>query len=108
ENWRSAGEARVWDASTGQLLFVLGSTNYVHAAEFSPDGAAVLTATADGKATIWEAKTGQRRRLFEHTNEVLAATFSPDGWRLVTAAKGGQVRLWDLSAGTLLHQWFHR
>src|SRR5579871_6498408 len=51
--------ARVWSASTGELLHTLdGHTDAVFAAPFSPDGAVVATVSADLTPRLWDARTG--------------------------------------------------
>jgi WD domain, G-beta repeat len=51
--------ARVWNASTGQVIANLeGHTDRVFSAAFSPDGRLVVTASADQTARVWNAATG--------------------------------------------------
>ena len=47
--------ARMWDASSGQLLFTMSHGDTVHGAVFSPDGSRIITAGADGTVRIWNA-----------------------------------------------------
>jgi hypothetical protein len=59
-NRQSDHTARVWNAATGQLLDTLvGHTNRVNCAEFSPDGRRVVTASSDQTARVWNLGTGQ-------------------------------------------------
>src|SRR5262249_7463764 len=52
--------AKVWDASSGQLLPSLeGHTTYVRSAAFSPDGTRLVTASTDKTAKVWDASSGQ-------------------------------------------------
>ena len=47
--------ARVWDAATGEEIFVLyGHNHNVLSASFSPDGSRIVTASADHTARIWD------------------------------------------------------
>jgi len=49
----------VWDARTGKILFDLrGHTQYLQSVNFSPDGARIVTGSADGTAKVWDARTG--------------------------------------------------
>ena len=83
---------RVWDREPGAPLAVRrGLRHVVRAAEYSPDGTRIVTASDDGTAAhlagtrrYWRAasaaqdtKTGSR-----------SANFSPDGTRIVTASLG--------------------
>ena len=49
------GTARVWDVETGRSIRLLGHTDKLTFAEFSPDdnGRSVVTASRDGTARVW-------------------------------------------------------
>ena len=89
--------ARLWDASTGQVLQVLrGHGDAVYSAVFSPDGARVLTASWDKTARLWDAATGQELQVLGgHEGVVVLAVFSPDGARVLTASLDYTARLWE-------------
>jgi WD40 repeat protein len=93
--------ARIWDASTGSLLWTLtGHSGAVTGAEFSPDGTRVVTASADQTARIWDVATGkQLLTLIGHTGIVGSARFSPDGRYVVTASRDGSARVWNATTG---------
>jgi WD40 repeat protein/serine/threonine protein kinase len=117
-----SGEARVWDAATGQPLTTPLSHGHVErspanalgftrmSAAFNPDGRRVVTASGR-EARVWDVETGRpvtpllthgnvpRPGLFG--NVVLCAAFSPDGRRLVTASMTG-AQLWDGATGQTL------
>ena len=73
--------ARVWNASSGQLLAKLqGHTGFVESAVFSPDGQHIVTASLDKTARVWDASNGQLLATLQgHTGSVNSAVFSPDG-----------------------------
>ncbi len=50
--------ARMWDASSSQLLFTMSHGDTVYGAVFSQDGSRVVTAGRDGTVRIWNAATG--------------------------------------------------
>jgi WD40 repeat protein len=96
--------ARVWDASTGQLIATLtGHTGPVNDASFSPDSTRIVTASQDNSARVWDASSGNLlATLNGHTAEVRKAMFSPDGTHIVTAASDNTARVWDAQSGALL------
>ena len=59
--------ARLWDASTGAPFGIpMQHDGRVYRAEFSPDGARVVTASADNTARVWDAADrGAGRRAHE-------------------------------------------
>ncbi len=64
----------------------------------SPDGARILSASADGTARVWSADgTGEPRILGGHPAGLTSASWSADGARIVTACVDGSLRLWDAS-----------
>jgi WD40 repeat protein len=93
--------ARLWGAASGHGLATLtGHTAQVLHAAFSPDGARVVTASADGSVRVWDAATGRVLAVLAgHTGGVLTATFSPDGTRVVTGGTDDTARVWDASSG---------
>jgi tRNA A-37 threonylcarbamoyl transferase component Bud32 len=81
-------------------LFRLEHKADVTAAEFSPDGQRVLTASKDGTARVWDGRTGQPLLApFRHGDEVTTARFSPDGVRLATVSLDKSARIWDVQTG---------
>jgi hypothetical protein len=62
---------------------------------FSPDGARILTASADKTAKLWDATSGKLIASFDHQGTVNAAAFSPDGFRILTASADHSAKLWD-------------
>jgi eukaryotic-like serine/threonine-protein kinase len=80
-----------------------GHEHAVVAAAFSPDGARVVTASADKTARVWEAATGNELiTLRGHEAEVFSAAFGPDGLRVATASADKTARFWDAATGAEL------
>ncbi len=72
----------------------------ITAANFSPDGGAIVTASKDGTARIWNARSGRMHHLLSgHDWHVTGAEFSPDGRRVLTAASDKTARIWDAATG---------
>lgn len=84
------GTARLWDASSGDLLHVIMAsegTDYVNDAVFSPDGQHLLTASGDRIVVLWELDgTLVRRFDSAHKDAIIQANFSKDGQYIVTAS----------------------
>jgi WD40 repeat protein/serine/threonine protein kinase len=108
----ASGEARVWDALTGEPLTPpFAESTFIHDAAFSPDGRAVVTASFDHTAQVWDAATGRPvSPRVVHIGEVHSVAFSPDGRKVVSYAAvyknfgsvKGEARIWDARTGTLL------
>ena len=64
---------------------------------FSPDGATLATAGANGSIRLWDAATQQEigTPMSAGPGPVYALTFSPDGATLASADADGTARLWD-------------
>jgi len=76
-----------------------GST--VYSAVFSPNGAHVVSASADGTARIWDVRDGTELKLLDdHSDQVFGAFYSPDGSRLITTSKDRTGRIWDTKSGS--------
>ena len=75
---------------------------------FSPDGARILTTSADKTAKLWDAASGKLLASFDHLGGVLHALFSPDGARILTASMDNTAKLWDAASGKLLASFQHQ
>ena len=67
-------------------------------AAFGPDGARIVTASADHTARLWDATTGASLAVLEDGLLVKSAGFSPDGARIATFSLS-TARLWDGRSG---------
>jgi len=86
-----------------QLGVLAGHADRVFTAAYSPDGAHIVTASADKTARVWDARTGlQIAVLAGHEDIVESAAYSPDGMRIVTASDDKTARIWDAHTGALL------
>ena len=74
-----------------------GHTQQVLDAEFSPDAARVITASADKTARLWDAANAKQVFILRgHRAAVNSASISPTGIRAVTASADMTARLWDV------------
>jgi RNA polymerase sigma factor (sigma-70 family) len=100
-----AGDVRLWDTRTGELLRILDRP---HAANqctlaFSPDGTRLATGDGpEGDVLVWDTRTDTSPRRFSgHAREVYAVAFSPDGMLLASGSRDATVHLWDVASGAL-------
>jgi len=100
---------RVWDIESGKVVCLLeGHTAAVRDITTTPDGGAIVTASADHSLRVWRLKHWSQSRwtaiermvLTGHRDEVRAAAVTGDGLYIVSAADDGTVRLWDINRGT--------
>jgi WD40 repeat protein len=119
DHTRGEGEACVWDAATGKLLFqrataqvvpgVSPSDRGVHRAWFSPDGRTLLTLNQKGGCQVWDTVAGgPLTEILEHKSAITGASFNADASRLLTQTflPENTIRLWE-SAGKPLSELFH-
>jgi WD40 repeat protein/uncharacterized caspase-like protein len=95
------GDARLWDAETGQQTLLLkGHKDRITSVAFAANGQRVLTGSWDGTARLWDAQTGEELRTLEgHTKGVSSVAFSRDGRFLLTGSIDSTARLWDAKTG---------
>jgi WD40 repeat protein len=87
-------------ASAETVADLKGHLARINGTSFSPDGARIVTASADNTARVWDATTGEQMAVLTgHEGPVTKATFSPNGRRIVTAGADKTVRIWDAVAG---------
>ncbi|WP_164015243.1 TIR domain-containing protein [Pyxidicoccus trucidator] len=97
--------ARIWDASSGKLLAVLsGHSGQIGTAEFSPDGARVLTSSSgDGTTRLWDTVSGKPLIIISgYLGLTGKAWFSSDGSRIAAISTDGTARVWNAAAGSLI------
>jgi WD40 repeat protein/DNA-binding SARP family transcriptional activator len=102
-------KAKVWDTTTGQVLYTLsGHTQGIIGVAFSPDGAHVATASSDGTARLWDV-TPAKELLFipfahPEINWNKWLSYNADGTRIVTDYTDSNARIWDAVSGKELMQ----
>ncbi|WP_437959531.1 NB-ARC domain-containing protein [Sorangium sp. So ce119] len=69
----------------------------------TPDGRAVISASADGTLKMWDLGTGLLVRTLEgHTGRVDGVTVTADGRFAVSASSDKTLKIWDLSIGQVV------
>jgi hypothetical protein len=107
--------AGLWDAASGKLIasfahgpiwqwFLEADRPVLH---FSPDGARILTISANNSAELLDATSGELVASFPHQDEVFQAEFSSDGARILTASRDKTAKLWDAASGKPIASFDH-
>lgn len=88
---------------------ILQHGNNISSAEYSQDGARIVTSSGDNTAKIWDAASGMLiGEPLQHGEEgVSYALFSPDGKKVVTVSYEEKVRFWDATTGKRLSEPLH-
>jgi WD40 repeat protein/serine/threonine protein kinase len=104
----------LWNATSGKLIASfahkidsLSNKDIGEVVAFSPDGARILTASADKTAKLWDAASGKLIASFDHQDKVYEAAFSPDGARILTASADNTAKLWDAASGKVIVSFDH-
>jgi WD40 repeat protein len=83
----------------------IGHTDWIHSAEFSPDGKYIVSYSSDKTIKLWDAVcntdtsigiAGNCIKTFTgHTDWIRSAKFSPDGKYIVSCSSDKTIKLWD-------------
>lgn len=96
------GTARIWRTATGESLAVLSHAGIVNAAQFSPDGAAIVTADDTSEAmTVWDGRSGERLRTLRAAGRIVVPLYTPDGSQVVAISGLTGIVRWNAATWTL-------
>lgn len=92
----STGRVLIADFLTRKIVHARdaheGRANVVR---FTPDGAHLVSAGADGRILVWDAELQAASELSAHASSVEWLTFARDGTRLATGDDRGEIHVWD-------------
>jgi tricorn protease-like protein len=97
------GEARLFDAETGELQQVLGTTSdVVLDVQLNPKGDKLAIAGADGAIQIFNLADGQFvRTITSHSDWVMAIAWNADGTQIASASRDKTAKVFDVETGEL-------
>jgi len=79
-----------------------GHAHIVGGLDFSPDGARLLTTSADRTIRVWRVRDGAVLATYRFTSSVHDAAFSPDRTRMLVALDDGTARIFPLGVDDML------
>jgi len=95
--------ARIWETPDLRLKAALvGHTDDVDMAVFSPDDSRVATCALDRTVRVFDVEGRCLAELHGHSGNILCVAWSADGSRLVSSSVDGTVREWEVHAGRQL------
>lgn len=96
--------ARIWEIPTMQLKAALvGHTDDVDTAVFSPDDQLIATCALDRTIKIFDLTGRCLKTMTGHTGNVLTVAWSSDAKSLISSSVDGTVRQWDVATGQQIH-----
>ena len=98
---------KVWDASTGKLIFTIKEEKYSNGFRmiYSPDGKKLLGMSQfNGSGGIWNAETGQLiARINAHKKLIIDFNFNADGKKIITTSEDSTAKVWNAETGDLIY-----
>jgi WD40 repeat protein len=95
--WGAGAKAWLCPVTGNGCRVLLGHGTRIHALEFAPDGAHLVTSSGDGTLRVWDTASGESHPLRGHTAPVFDLALSRDGQRVASASGDRSVRLWRLA-----------
>jgi WD40 repeat protein len=95
-----AGDARVYDARTGEMVLQLDGSPQVRCLDISDDGSVAISGDHDNAARVWDAQAHVVvRELTGHSGAVRCVALDPEARRAATGSDDGTVIIFNLQDG---------
>ncbi|KAE9400691.1 WD40 repeat-like protein [Gymnopus androsaceus JB14] len=96
---------RVWDAATGQELYVLeGHVDMVFSVAFAPSDTRIVSGSADKTVRAWDVESKQVIHVLQgHESLIWSVAYSPDSKKIASGSLDKTVRVWDAETGQVQH-----
>lgn len=89
---------RMWNAQTGEQLYLIQNETTLWPAIFSPDDQWLAAAGDDFSVRVWKAASGELVARIPHQDQISDFAFSPDSSSLASASKDGTVAIWSMQS----------
>ena len=100
----SSDGIKVWDTSTGDLLYSLSSAGSpIWAVAISPDDSTLISGDYAGTISVWDLETGDLLYSVDNGSTVWSIAIAPDGSSFVTGGKD-RIQHWSLADGWPLQE----
>ncbi|MCX6047260.1 MAG: AAA family ATPase [Chloroflexi bacterium] len=92
-SWDST--VKLWDVTSGALLWSAKHTNHVNSVVFAPNGT-MLASSGNDATILWNLQSGAQLQTLPHPGPAPVLTWSPDGHLLASGDLEGCIRLWAI------------
>jgi WD40 repeat protein len=92
------GTLCVWDAATGNRVFLLDNVEIALSVAYSPDGRTFATGGADSFMRMRDAENGRELWRASADGRILSVAFGPDGRYVAVGDGSGMVRVWNVQS----------
>jgi serine/threonine-protein kinase len=103
----NGGTVIIWEAASGNRLYVLNHQGGIKSVAWSPDGTQLASGSSNNRIMIWDATSGEHIYNLDQGSDVNSVAWSPDGTQLASGCSDGRVQIWDTSSWEQLDVLYH-
>ncbi len=90
------GTVKLWDITSGALLWSGRHASHVNTVAFAPDGSILASSGNDATVRLWDVRSGTQLQVLSHPVPVPVVAWSLDGRLTATGDLEGCIRLWEM------------